>query len=602
MGNLTPNPTSIVDRQQPYEEKALRLIVPCVMIPANGLHTDKRKNRRDNRFSSCVFAEKNGFLHEFKLFAETDMKKFLWGIGSLFCTLAAEAQPAEWQNPGVPAVNKAPARAEFISYDLREAASTDDPTQSPFFILLAGNWRVNAVSDPTQRIEGFNRPYFSVARWAERMVPCRDTETVVTGLERLVPPQLPEVNPTVQYRAEIEVPYLWLDRDMFIHIEGAQSGYYLYVNDKKVGYCEDTRTPAEFEITKYVTDGLNSIGIEAIGYTTGAWLETLNRSAEPGTLGTVYVYSQPKVRIEDFIVHTRPDDRKIDGLLDIDVALSNSYNDTEPIIVGFDIYAPSGKLFTYNQKEVTMTNYGKDTIRFSEAIYGAIKDWPWSPEKPNLYKAMLYIKRNGRLTEYIPFKIGFHDTSFENGTILHKGQPMAILAARYNAAKDEKTTSAELRTLKKQNINTICPDYPQPEWFYDLCDEQGLWVIDQANLNSGYRTDDRNAGGTTANDPRWLASYLDRAGSLIPRTRNHTCIIGWSMGGDCGNGYNMYKSYQRLKQLEQERPIIYRGAAGEWNSDMEYPETHEGSILLERAAAETAKAQSSRRRTSSRRR
>ncbi|MBQ4278484.1 MAG: glycoside hydrolase family 2 [Rikenellaceae bacterium] len=519
------------------------------------------------------------------------MKRLLWGIGCLLCAFGAGAQTPEWQNPGIPSTHKAPLRAEFISYDLREAATAGDRSKSPHYLLLAGNWRAHAVDRPADRIEGFNRPMFSVARWDERAVPCLDAAPARSGLDGLTPPRLPGTNPTVQYRAEIEVPYMWLDRDMFIHIEGAQSGYYLWVNDRLVGYCEDTRTPAEFEITKYVTDGLNSIGIEVIGYTTGAWLETLNRpAAAPGALGTVYVYSQPKVRIEDFIVSTRSDARRIDGLLDIDVALSNSYNDTEPLIVGFDIYAPSGKLFTYNQKEITLSNYGKDTVRFSEAIYGAIKDWPWSPAKPNLYKAMLYIKRDGRMIEYIPFRIGFHDTSFADGTILLRGQPLEIKAARYNAAADRKTTSAEIATLKKQGINTLCTDYPQPGWFYGLCDEQGLWVIDQANLNSGFRPEDRNAGGTTANDPAWLASYLDRSASLIPRSRNHTCIIGWSMGGDAGNGYNLYKSYQLLKQMDTVRPIIYMGAAGEWNTDMEYPAAQDARTILDQAARDAAKA------------
>ena len=138
----------------------------------------------------------------------------------------------------------------------------------------------------------------------------------------------------------------------------------------------------------------------------------------------------------------------------------------------------------------------------------------------------------------------------------------------FNALADAKTTAAAVAQLKKEGYNTVCPDYPQPKWFYDVCDKAGVYVIDRANINS-VAGDDRKVGGTPSNDPALKDEYLRRVKAMYYRSRNHSCVIGFSLGGDMsGNGYNMYKAYQWLKSVEKSRPVIYEGAAGEWNSDL----------------------------------
>ena len=136
------------------------------------------------------------------------------------------------------------------------------------------------------------------------------------------------------------------------------------------------------------------------------------------------------------------------------------------------------------------------------------------------------------------------------------------------AAADRKTTLAELKALKAKGKNTICPDYPQPAWFYELCDSLGLYVIDRANINAPERSGDRTVGGTPSNDPRLVGDYLERVKAMYYRSRNFTCVIAYSLGGPSGNGYNMYKAYQWLKSVEKSRPVIYSDTDGEWNSDL----------------------------------
>ena len=127
---------------------------------------------------------------------------------------------------------------------------------------------------------------------------------------------------------------------------------------------------------------------------------------------------------------------------------------------------------------------------------------------------------------------------------------------------------AEVEALKKQGINTLCPDYPQPKWFYDMCDKAGLYVIDCANISSPTECDNRAVGGTPANEPMLVEEYLERVKAMYYRSRNHTCIVGFALSGcDSGNGYNMYKAYQWLKSVEKRLPVYYKGANGEWNSD-----------------------------------
>ena len=165
-------------------------------------------------------------------------------------------------------------------------------------------------------------------------------------------------------------------------------------------------------------------------------------------------------------------------------------------------------------------------------------------------------------------KIGFGKTEFTDGRITRFDKEIKLVKARYNAAADRKTTLAELKTLKSKGSNTVCPDYPQPAWFYELCDELGLYVIDRANINAPDRRDDRRVGGTPSNDPALADEYLERVKAMYYRSRNHTCVVAFALGGESGNGYNMYKAYEWLKSVEKSRPVIYTDADGEWNSDL----------------------------------
>ena len=237
--------------------------------------------------------------------------------------------------------------------------------------------------------------------------------------------------------------------------------------------------------------------------------------------------------------------------------------------MGYDIYSPEGKLVEYSVNDVAMEGFTRDTVRYLPYIYNSNPN-RWSPKNPKLYDLMLYVKQNGILREYIPLKVGFVDYGYtEQGEITAFGAPLTLNKATYNSASDRATTEKEIKALKTKGINCLCPDYPQPRWFYDICDRVGIYVIDCVAISSPTNADNRDINGTPANTPWLMDEYVARALAMYYRSRHHACIIAFSLSNsDSGNGYNMYKCYEALKAIGDSRAIIYPYAKGEWNSDI----------------------------------
>lgn len=367
--------------------------------------------------------------------------------------------------------------------------------------------------------------------------------------------------------AQIEIPYVWTDGNVYLHLENVPSAYALQVNDHLVGKVEDFATPAEFALTPYIREGANVIRL-ILHPGDRAQLNAQAVVRKP--YENSYLYYQNTRSIRDFEIALVPDSAGRNfGVLDLRIVAQNSFNYEEPVEVGYDIYSPQGKLLEFNIVETTIPGRSVDTVRFRPYIYHTFENkWETGTKNPPLYKVMLFTRRNGAYKEYMPLKIGFGKTELIDGRIMRLGRELKLTPAVYNAASDRKTTLAEIKTLKTKGINTLTPDYPQPAWFYELCDQLGLYVIDRANIDAPEKRDDRRVGGTPSNDPALADEYLERVKAMYYRSRNFTCVIAYSLGGDSGNGYNMYKAYEWLKGVERSRPVIYAGADGEWNTDL----------------------------------
>ena len=357
------------------------------------------------------------------------------------------------------------------------------------------------------------------------------------------------------------------DYNIFLHLESVGGAYTLLINNRVAAEVEDALTPADFLVSPYLRQGANEI-IVCVRKSRFEQLQQGVEEPKREQFENCYLFAQRRLAVQDFEVALRPDSTRSFAELDLRVVANNDFNYPETIQIGYDIYAPNGKLLEYSVNELEVAGRSTDTLCFHPYIYHAYEN-KWGEGKAPLYSVTLYVKRNGMLWEYIPFKVGFGLTELRDGKVYRFDKELQLKRREhFNALADAKATAAAVAQLKKEGYNTLCPDYPQPKWFYDVCDKAGMYVIDRANINS-VAGDDRKVGGTPSNDPALKDEYLRRVKAMYYRSRNHSCVIGFSLGGDMsGNGYNMYKAYQWLKSVEKSRPIIYEGAAGEWNSDL----------------------------------
>ena len=361
-----------------------------------------------------------------------------------------------------------------------------------------------------------------------------------------------------------ELPYVWSDGLVMIHLESIGQAYSLWVNGVKVLYNEDGFTPSEFDITKFVKQGENHFQLKLHSGKLSHTQRGFKLACERFT-GS-YLFSQQRRSISDYTIRLVPDSLRRFGVLELDIILRNEFNYEEIVNPAYDIYSPTGKLMDYTDRPTTISGHGQDTVKLTPFIYHT-NEQKWGVGKSPLYRVMLFTKRDGKMWEYMPINVGFSDIKYCNGEWYRFGEKFSIKSKSFNALGDKATTKKGMLDLKKAGYNTIQPNFPQPHWYYDLADELGLYVIDCAAINAPDNRDNREVGGTPANDPNLAEEFTKRVKAMYYRSRNHTCVIGFSIGNPSGNGYAMYKAYEWLKSVEHERPVFYEDARGEWNSD-----------------------------------
>ena len=372
----------------------------------------------------------------------------------------------------------------------------------------------------------------------------------------------------IRFVQKITIDATLNDYNLFLHLENAGMAYTLFINNEPVAEVEDPITPADFMISPYMRQGVNEIMVGVRQTRTPQLQENIIQPQFP-QFENSYMFAQRRLAVRDFNVILEPDSSRQYAKLKLDVIVANDFNFKETIQVGFDIYDPKGKLKEYSVNELEIEGRSIDTLHFNPDVYHSY-NFKWGDGQKPLYDVMLYVKRNGMLWEYIPLKIGFGKTVYRNKKYFRFDQVLHIQKkVHFNADADRYKTFVAIEQLKLRGYNTLCPDYPQPKWFYDMCDKAGMFVIERMNLNSPTNNNIRTVGGTPANDPELLEEYMTRVKSMYYRSRNHSCIIAYSLGGEnSGNGYNMYKVYEWIKSVETERPVFYEGAEGEWNTDL----------------------------------
>ncbi|NBH88452.1 glycoside hydrolase family 2 TIM barrel-domain containing protein [Parabacteroides distasonis] len=531
--------------------------------------------------------------------------------GTLGCLISGMAyadssspQPAKpyWQDIQVVAVNKEKPRSSFMSYADRETALTSRFEKSPYYSLLNGTWKFFFVDSYKDLPQNITDPSVNTSSWDDITVP-GNWEIQGHGIAIYTnhgyefkprnpqPPSLPEANPVGVYRRDIEIPAGWDNRDIYLHIGGAKSGLYVYLNGKEVGYSEDSKNPAEFLINKYLQPGKNVLTLKIFRWSTGSYLECQDFWRMSGIERDVFLWSQPKASIQDFRVISTLDDTYTNGIFKLTVDLKNHTQETKNLNVGYELLDAKGNLVTSEANDIWVSPVGPQTASFEHDLKNVA---PWSAEHPNLYKLLMTIKEDGKVIEVVPFNVGFRrfemkqiDQVAENGkpytVLLFNGQPVKFKGVNiheHNPETGHYVTEDIMRKdfelMKQNNINAVrlC-HYPQDRKFYELCDEYGLYVYDEANIESHGMYYSLKKGGTLGNNPEWQIPHMDRTMNMYERNKNYPSVTFWSLGNEAGNGYNFYQTYLYLKDKEingMNRPVNYERALWEWNTDMYVPQ------------------------------
>jgi len=492
----------------------------------------------------------------------------------------ARGQNTEWLDPEIVAINKEYPHTEFMSYTDRQQALTDNYSESQYFRSLNGKWKFKWVPDQRQLIDGFYAENFNDSSWDEISVPANWElngygDAIYTNVQyeftfgRPTPPELPEVIPAGMYRKEFTIPFSWIDKEVFLNIGAIKSGTYVYINGERIGYSEDSKNPAEFNITPYIKQGYNLLALETYRWTTGSYLEDQDFWRLSGIERDVYLTARPKVRVRDFIVNSKLSDSYKDGILDFGVVVKTHNLNTKDAKIFFELIDDQGNTIIKETKDIALSMKKEDTVRFNTLV-ADVK--PWSAEKPNLYTVLTTIQYEGRYTEYIARKVGFRTIEIRGNQYLINGQPVMIKGFNIHEhhpytghVVDEATMRKDFALMKQNNVNAIrTSHYPQQRRFYELCDEFGFYVCSEANIET-------HGARQIADMEIYLNAHIDRTLNMYERTKNYASVTFFSLGNEAGNGSNFYETYLLLKEKEKHRPIQYEGAGREWNTDIMCP-------------------------------
>lgn len=498
--------------------------------------------------------------------------------------LISWVQTPEWEDQQVNTRSEEPAHCTLMPYATAEQARQGTREASPYYQSLNGQWRFHWVKHPEERPKDFYQPDYDVSAWKEIEVPsCWELKGYGTPIYTNVtypfakdPPRVmgkvpadwtaaKEPNPVGSYRRTFTVPAEWKDREVFLHFEGVMSAMYVWVNGREVGYSEDSMTPAEFNITPHLQPGQNVLAAEVYRWCDGSYLEDQDFWRLSGIYRDVFLFSTPRVHLRDFFVRTDLDAEYRDATLRIEASVRN-YGKSDAAIHTLEasLLADGGKpedVQPLAGAGVARMAAGSDAKLSLNVLVKQPK--LWSCEKPNLYRLLLTLKNaSGEVIEVETCRVGFRKVEIKNRRLLINGVPVLLKGVNRHEHDADRGRSVrmdtmlqDVRLMKQFNVNTVrTSHYPnQPAW-YDLCDEYGMFVIDEANVEShgmGYGKE------SLGHDPTWEKAHVERQIAMVQRDRNHPCVIIWSMGNEAGRGRNFQASREAILTLDQTRPIHY---------------------------------------------
>ena len=492
-------------------------------------------------------------------------------LAMLSMSSGASAQSeSRWQNVNINQQNREPRRANFFAFESLDKAQSFDKKKSANYLSMEGMWKFNFVKDHNKRPANFFALKYDDSQWKDFPVPglfelngYGDATYKNIGYAWATqfdpnPPYISELNNyTGSYRRTFELPKDWRGKDVYFHVGSATSNLTLWVNGKYVGYSEDSKVAAEFNISKYLKPGKNLIAMQVMRWCDGSYFEDQDFWRFTGIAREVYLYARPKLHAAE---------------IRLNAALENNYQDG---VLNYKVSLKGGKT------DVAITLCDKDGKQIAQATgaQGVIKVPKvnaWTAETPYLYKAYITLKNKQGAAEVIPQKVGFRNVEIKNAQLLVNGQPVLVKGAdRHEMDPDGgyvvslERMIQDIKIMKQLNINAVrTSHYPcDPRW-YDLCDEYGIYITAEANLEShgmGYEEK------SLAKFPEYIVPHIERNEGNVKPLINHPSVIVWSLGNECGYGVNFEKAYDWVKACDKTRPAQYERGGYDSKTDIYCP-------------------------------
>ncbi|MEM2585008.1 MAG: glycoside hydrolase family 2 TIM barrel-domain containing protein, partial [Thermoproteota archaeon] len=524
----------------------------------------------------------------------------------------------DWENPRVTGINKEPAHTTLTPYPDEESALKCIREISPWFITLNGEWKFRLYENPSVVPKNFYDPDYVADDWDNIPVPSNwqmlgYDKPIYVNVQypfRADPPRVPsDWNPTGAYRRKFIIPEEWIGKQIFLVFDGVDSAFYAWVNGHMIGYSQDSRLPAEFNITRYIKPGENLLAVEVLRWSDGSYLEDQDMWRMSGIFRDVYIYCTPNLHVRDFSVRTFFDEKYEDATLKVRVNIKN-YSDarSKPHTLEVKLFDQEGlPVFS----EPVMSPIGEINPK-SEVIIDVerrvSRPRKWSAEDPYLYTMLLTLRDQNGVVEVVGCRVGFRQVEVRNGRILINGVPVYLKGVNRHEHDDVRGHAITVESMEKDiilmkqfNFNAVrTSHYPNHPAWYDLCDKYGIYIIDEANIEChglvGFLRTIWQIEDTTgkkwsellkefheklkeksweeimeeisrrfprytepAHDPEWLHAFMERTVRMVERDKNHPCVIIWSLGNESGYGPNHDALAGWIHGYDPTRPVHYEG-------------------------------------------
>jgi len=485
------------------------------------------------------------------------------------------ASRPEWENPAIFAIGKEPARATGFPFENRARAIAGHRTKSERFLLLNGSWHFHLSPDADRLPAGFEAPGYDVSKWPQIDVP---SDWQAKGFDQPrynnitypFPANRPLIphprNPVGSYRRDFDLPPGWTGSDIILHIGAAGSAYFVWVNGQKAGYSEDSKLPSEFNVSRFVHRGRNTVAVQVYRWSDGSYLEDQDFWRVSGIEREVFLMAAPKTRIRDFFAHSGLSRDYRDGELSVDLAITPAAARTIARAVLLDSdrkvlelwrVVPAGK----SERQVGLSG-----------VVANVR--PWTAETPNLYMLLVELyDAHGKIIQSTYSRIGFRTVAIRDGLVTVNGKPVTIRGVNRHEHDpltfhviSRESMERDIQLMKRANINAVrTSHYPNDPYLYELADRYGLYVMDEANIESHGYMDWANKHPEVRGqyqlgfDPAWEAAHVSRVMNMVERDKNHPSIIFWSLGNEAGIGPTFNKAAAAVKRRDPDRLVSYLG-------------------------------------------